>query len=295
MTNKRPKIDGTWEDCGCPLSLGFVNSFKQDFSTGPHVCLISRDEWRKHYIFDRHAYERACKAPEDSTLGVWIAERLEEGRLFVAKPPQRAPIPPEPWRFDEPSFWDLTPTLQPGWRLWQPEDDALNFGGDTTELMYDRMLDDFFELLHLEGLMKKLMFESGEAWLLACGEPNQNVRVNSRACLKNDRCFVTVDNEFFACISQVLTNPNMRGGIIELLELCELDPWVKHMRRIADIRIDANVQQGGCGHVFNFIGHGCIKPSRCSNSMKQALHLNMSQSTYRSVKIGVSLQWTQQI
>jgi len=28
---------------------------------------------------------------------------------------------------------------------------------------------------------------------------------------------------------------------------------MKHMRRIAGNRIDANVRQGGCGHVFNFI------------------------------------------
>ncbi|KAG0602019.1 hypothetical protein M758_11G155100 [Ceratodon purpureus] len=253
MTNRRPKTDGTWEDCGCPLSLAHLESFQQDLSTGPHICLISRDEWRKHYILDRHAYVRACREPQDSTFGVWVAERLKEGRLFVAKPPQRQPVPPEPWRFDEPTFWDLTPSLEPGWRLWQPEDDALHFGGDTTELMYDRMLDDFFELLHLEGLMKKLMLESGEAWLLSCGEPNQNVRMNSRACLKNDRCFVTADNEFFACITQVLTNGNMRNSVAELLKYVDLGLWMKHMRRIADIRIDANVKKGGCGHIFNFI------------------------------------------
>lgn len=214
--------------------------------------MISRDEWRKHYVLDRHAYVRACRAPEDSTLGVWVAERLEERRLFVAKPPERAPIPPEPWRFDEPSMWELTP-LQPRWRLWQPEDDALHFAGQTTELMYDRMLDDYFELLHLEGLKKNLMLESGEAWLLTCGEPNQQVKVNSRACLKNDRCFVTADNEFFACLSQAMASPNMRGALIELMEYVEIGLWMKHMRRLADIRIDANVEQGGCGHVFNFI------------------------------------------
>lgn len=119
--------------------------------------------------------------------------------------------------------------------------------------MYDKMLDEFFELLHLEGVMKKLMLESGEAWLLACGEANQDVRVNNRACIKNDRCFVTADNEFFACLSQVFQSPNMKGSIAELLKNLDLGVWMKHMRRITDIRIDANVRQGGCGHVFNFI------------------------------------------
>lgn len=127
MANKRPKGDGTWEDCGCPLSLAHLNSFKQDFSTGPHICLVSRDEWRKHYILDRHAYVRACKENSSSTFGQWIAERLKEGRLFIAKPPSRAPPEPEPWRFDEPSKFEEILPLENGWRLWEPEDDALRF------------------------------------------------------------------------------------------------------------------------------------------------------------------------
>jgi len=124
--------------------------------------------------------------------------------------------------FDEPSKFDEMLPLAPSWRLWKPEDNALRFDGDTTEQMYEKMLDEFFELLHPEGMMKKLMFESGEAWLLACGEPNQDVRVNSRACIKNDRCFVTADNEFFAYIFQEFQSPSMKSTIAELLKILDL-------------------------------------------------------------------------
>lgn len=128
------KSDGKWEDCGCPLSMGHLDSFKLDLSLRPHVCLVSRDEWRKHYILDRHAYVRASKAPEDSLLGQWMLQRLQEGRLFVAKPPDRPPLPPEPWRFDEPPLF--SGPLIAGWKYWEPQDEALNFdnGWTTTEM-----------------------------------------------------------------------------------------------------------------------------------------------------------------
>jgi hypothetical protein len=246
-----PKSDGTWEECGCPLSMSFKDPYKVDFACGPHICLVSRDEWRKHYIFDRHAYLRACKAPENSTLSLWITQRLHEGRLFVAKPPARPPLPPEPWRFDEPPL--MSAPLQPGWRYWEPRDDALTFSYNTTTAMYDAMLDEFLDLFRLEGSMKKLMWESGEAWILACGTPASTVKVWRRTPLKNDRVFVTADNEFFAMILQGTTSKQMDRMLGNWLKMLDLGVRMKHMRRLLDVRIDSNVRMGGCGHIFSFI------------------------------------------
>ncbi|KAG0599345.1 hypothetical protein M758_12G145400 [Ceratodon purpureus] len=247
-----PKSDGKWEDCGCPLSMGFKDSYKLDLKCGPHICLVSRDEWRKHYILDRHAYVRACKAPEDSLLGLWIERRLQEGRLFVAKPPERPPLPPEPWRFDEPPL--LSGPLKGGWRYWEPTDEVLSFdNGYTTTQMYDAMLDEFFDLFSVDGLMKKLMLESGEAWILACGTPASTVKVWRRAPIKNDRVFVTADNEFFAMMLQGTTSKQMDTILNNWLKVLDLGVRLKHIRRLLDIRIDSKIRMGGCGHVFSFI------------------------------------------
>nr|PNR31033.1 hypothetical protein PHYPA_027349 [Physcomitrium patens] len=97
------------------------------------------------------------------------------------------------------------------------------------------------------------MFESGEAWLVTCGEVNRTVTVRSRTCFKNDRCFVTANNEFHACLMQMSRVANMREPIVKLLKSCGLGNRVKHMRRLLDIRMDANIRQGGCGHCFNFV------------------------------------------
>lgn len=137
--------NGGWEECGCPQSTVSFGSFKQDFSTVPHVCLVSKDEKHKHYVFDREAYERACQAPGDSPLGQWVATKLEQARLFVARPPEQPPKPPEPWRFDEQSSFALP--LERGWRPWKPENDAFHVDSETNFEMYGRMLDDFFHLL----------------------------------------------------------------------------------------------------------------------------------------------------
>lgn len=247
------RSDGTWEDCGCPLSMAHLDSYKLDLTIRPHVCLVSRDEWRKHYICDRHAYVRASKAPQDSLLGQWVAQRLQEGRLFVAKPPDRPPLPPEPWRFDEPPL--LSGPLIAGWRYWEPTDEALNFdNGWTTTEMYDAMIDEFFELLGVDGVMKKLMVESGEAWILTCGTPPPTVKVWRRTPIKNDRVFVTADNEFFSVMLGVLTSKNTSNSINKLLGILGLGGTrMKHMRRLLDIRIDSKIRMGGCGHVFSFI------------------------------------------
>lgn len=247
-----PKSDGTWEECGCPLSMGFRSSFKLDLSCGPHICLVSRDEWRKHYICDRHAYMRASKVPGDSILGRWVAQRLHEGRLFVAKPPDRPPLPPEPWRFDEPPL--LSGLLKAGWRYWEPKDDALNFDtGYTTVAMYDAMLNEFFDMFPIDGVTKKLMLESGEAWILACGTPASTVKVWRRSPIKNDRVFVTADNDFFAMMLQATRSKTLDGTLSKWLRILEIGVRMKHMRRLLDIRIDSKIRMGGCGHVFSFI------------------------------------------
>jgi hypothetical protein len=94
------KSDGTWEDCGCPLGMG-----PKHFHGGvavlprPHACMLSKDEYCKHYICDQHAYNKLGSASKATPLGKWVAQRLKERRLFVVKQPFRAPLPPQQCAF----------------------------------------------------------------------------------------------------------------------------------------------------------------------------------------------------
>ena len=170
----------------------------------------------------------------------------------MAKSPDRPPLPPEPWQFEEPPLF--TSPLKAGWQNWEPRDGALTFGnGYTTTEMYDAMLDESFELFRVEGNQKKLMLESGEAWLLACGTPADTTKFYHRTPIPNDRCFVTADNEFFAMILAGIRPKLMDKILGNWLKTINIRNRMKHIRRLLDIRIDSKVRMGECGHIFSHI------------------------------------------
>lgn len=110
-------------------------------------------------------------------------------------------------------------------------DEVLNFDNGWIIIeMYDVMIDEFFELLGVDGVMKKLMVESGEVWILICGMFLFIVKVWCRIFIKNDCVFVIVDNEFFLVMFGVLIFKNILNLINKLLGILGFGGiWMKYM------------------------------------------------------------------
>lgn len=237
------KNDGTWEDCGCPLGMGH-QAHQADMTPLPHMCMISRDEHNKHYIFDRYAYDRIILAPLDDPLGGWVARRLQENRLFVVKPPVRPPLPPQPWRYDEPTPHDVP--LKPGWRYWIPNNPELGISELFTVEEYEQNIDDFFAWMGVNEAWRKLeMKDTAEGWMLACGTSDLKVGVRGATLMKIDRVYVTADFEFFNLLM------DKWHKISSFTNDLKIGDRMTHMKRLMDIRIDAKIKEGWCGHVFN--------------------------------------------
>lgn len=238
------KNDGTWEDCGCPLGMG-----PKQFPGGvavlprPHACMLSKDEYCKHYICDQHAYNKLGSASKATPLGKWVAQRLKERRLFVVKQPFRAPLPPQPWHSDEPSSQDVP--LIPGWRAWAPINKELQIDAERPQDYDDQILDLFDRIGVQEAWRQEEMRDSAEAWILACGE-DPTSKITRSVLLKVDRVFVTANMEFHTLMTRVWAK------IGTLTRTLKLGQKMGHLRQVVDIRIDAEVHVWGCDHVFNF-------------------------------------------
>lgn len=91
--------------------------------------------------------------------------------------------------------------------------------------------------------VRKKMWPTAEAWILACGETAVARREDER--YKVDRVFVTVDMDFF---TNIMSRWNKIGNFVKNLKL---GFKMTHMKRLLDIHMDARVLVGGCGHQFN--------------------------------------------
>lgn len=220
-------FEGKWDECGCPRSTA-NRAQKVDLTPRQHAHMVALDESLLHYIFDRKTYLTINEAPRDAPLGKWRTQRCKEGRLFVAKPPAKPPSS-EPWRHDSPAKLGF---LQPGWRAWDPQDVALTISEVNSAEEYQEHLETFFLWLNIEGAMKAQMMETAEAWMLACGEETDHLKVKNRRPCKIDRCFVTSDLGFFELVMAKWDRMSFFSRSLKCGEK------MKYMRRLWDIRLD---------------------------------------------------------
>jgi hypothetical protein len=236
-TKKKKKDDAVWEDCGCPLSMT-IGDFAPDvaaIASLPHMCTISPTEFHIHYVFDRGAFQSLIDAPPNSPLRVWTQQRCNQERMFVARPPTRPTLPPAPWRDDAPEKnW----TLPRGWRHWAPTNAQLNFSDENSVEDYQMSLDSFFLYLNIKDPVQQARMREGiEAWTMACGDA-----LKGKHSSIHDRCFVTSSGELFAYL---LAAGDQLNNYLKDLKLSRRP---RHLRRLADLQIDAKVK---IGHAFN--------------------------------------------
>lgn len=107
---------------------------------------------------------------------------------------------------------------------------------------YQEHLETFFLWLNIVGVMKSQMMETAEAWMLACGEETDHLKVKNRRPCKIDRCFVTCDSDFFEL---VMAKWDRMSFFTRSLKCGEK---MKYMRRLMDIRLDPYSEPAGLNH-----------------------------------------------
>jgi hypothetical protein len=96
--------------------------------------------------------------------------------------------------------------------------------------------------------MKSEMMESAEAWMLACGEETDHLKVKNRRTCKIDRCFVTCDTDFLELVMAKWDRMSFFTRSIKCGEK------MKYMRRLMDIRLDPFFlpsQPGSNNHILS--------------------------------------------
>lgn len=120
----------------------------------------------------------------------------------------------------------------------------LNFSDENPVEEYDMNLSMFFLYVNMKNPVKQEeMKESLEGWVMACGE--DDCLIKGKHPSKLDRCFVTNNREFFAYLWAA-------GDKLDFfLRDLKIRGRMRHLRRLMDIKVDARVRTGGCGHLSN--------------------------------------------